>query len=101
MGELCSLMPVVHPYAGGAVGKGHGDDYYISDPYKSCVLSAKWQLAMLIMLLENGACLAKEIIKNFKPGFSSKEEYFDYIDKINSSGARIEYNENGTITVNP
>ena len=101
MGELCSLMPVVHPYAGGAVGKGHGDDYYISDPYKSCVLSAKWQLAMLIMLLENGACLAKEIIKNFKPGFSSKEEYFDYIDKINSSGARIEYNENGTITVSP
>ena len=47
MGYLSCIMPVVHPYAGGAVGNGHGNDYYISDPVAACVTCAKWQVAML------------------------------------------------------
>ena len=99
MGELCGLMPVIHPYVGGASGRAHGDDYEISDPYTACVVSAKWQVAMLILLLENGGARAKQIKSEFKSQFDSKEEYFKYIEQLSSQGERIVYNQDGTITV--
>lgn len=99
MAELCGLMPVIHPYAGGAQGKGHGADYYIVDPERACVKSAKMQLAMLQLLLENDAKRAKEIIANFKPTFQSKEEYFAFLEDMNCEGDRIAYNEDGTAEI--
>lgn len=91
MGDLSCIMPVVHPYAGGSEGKDHGNDYRIADPVAACVGSAKIQVAMLYLLLSNGAEKAREIIENFEPQFKSKEEYFEYVDALNSSGDRIEY----------
>ena len=99
MGELCSIMPVVHPHCAGAVGTGHGADYYITDPVAACVNSAKWQLMMLRLLLSDGAAEAWRIKAEFEPAFASKEEYFKYIDAICSSGDRITYNDDGTATV--
>ena len=72
MGDLSVIMPVVHPYAPGAKGTSHGNDYYIENPELACVDSAKWQLGMLLTLLENDGALAKKIIKEHKPLFSSK-----------------------------
>lgn len=100
MGDLCTIMPVVHPYAGGADGTGHGSDYYIVDPVAACVSGAKMQIAMLNILLGDDAKRAKKIIAEFKPQFASKEEYLSYIDKLNMSGDRIEYAEDGTARVN-
>lgn len=100
MGDLSCIMPVVHPYVGGARGRAHGDDYQIADPEKACVLNAKWQLTMIALLLGNGAERAKKIVAEFKPLFASKEAFFAYVDKINVSGDRICYHEeNGTATV--
>lgn len=99
MGELCGIMPVVHPYAGGAIGKSHGSDYFIEDPEKACVKCAQWQLAMLLLLLSNGAERAKKIIAEFEPQFASKEEYFAFIDEINAEGDRIEYKDDNTAVV--
>lgn len=99
MGELCGLMPVIHPYIGGAQGRGHGDDYIIADPYTACVGSARWQLSMLTLLLENGAERAKKIMADFQPKFKNKEEYFAYIDTFYSSGEKIVYRDDGTVTV--
>ena len=99
MGELCGLMPVVHPYVAGASGRVHGDDFQISDPYAACVVSAKWQLAMIILLLENDGERAKKIKADYKSQFASKEEYFSYIEGLNSSGDKIIYNDDGSITV--
>ncbi|MBQ9086387.1 MAG: M20/M25/M40 family metallo-hydrolase [Clostridia bacterium] len=99
MGELCGLMPAVHPYVAGAAGICHGDDYRIEDPYTACVMSAKWQLAMLLLLLENEAALAKKIISEFNPRFATKEEYLKYVDQINCHGDRIIYHEDGSATV--
>ena len=99
MGDLCCLMPVVHPYAGGAVGTSHGSDYYIADPVAACVDNAKWQLTMLKLLLGNGAERAKKIIEEFVPMFKTKEEFLAYQDGINTSGDRIAYLDNGTATV--
>ncbi|MBQ9951566.1 MAG: amidohydrolase [Clostridia bacterium] len=99
MGDLSCIMPAVHPYAPGAVGSSHGSDYYIKNPELACVGSAKWQIAMLNLLLENGAQRAKEIIAGFKPRFESKEAYFAYVDGMAAEGLRIEYREDGNAVV--
>ena len=99
MGDLSCIMSVVHPYMRGAQGTSHGSDYIIADPEAACVNSAKWQLCMLKLLLENGAHRAYEIKKGFKPIFSSKEEYLAYVDALNASGDRIVYKEDGTCEI--
>ncbi|MBQ8309949.1 MAG: amidohydrolase [Clostridia bacterium] len=96
MGDLCSVMPVIHPYAGGAEGKSHGNNYRIVDANTACVDNAKWQLTMLRLLLENDAVRAKKILADFKPPFASKKEYLDFIDSLNDEGDRITYREDGT-----
>ena len=99
MGDLSSIMPVVHPYAGGSVGTSHGNNYYIADPEKACIKNAKWQLTMLNLLLRDDAKRAKQIISEFKPLFATKNEYLSYIDSLSSDGERIKYNDDGTANV--
>lgn len=99
MGDLSAIMPVIHPYIPGATGKSHGDDYEISDPETACVGSAKWQITMLALLLSDNAKRAKKVIEEFKPRFSSKEEFLKYVDSLNSEGERIIYNNNGTAEI--
>ena len=91
MGDLSSVMPVVHPYAGGTIGTGHGNDFYIADPVAACIGSAKMQLAMLLILLGDGGKRAQEIVANYKAPFPSKEAYLAYMDSLNTTGDRIEY----------
>ncbi|MBE6702267.1 MAG: amidohydrolase [Ruminococcaceae bacterium] len=99
MGDLSCIMPVVHPYAGGAIGTSHGADYYIADPEAACVTNAKWQLLMLKRLLENDAALARQVIAEAKPPFPSKESYLAFVDSLACSGDRITYGEDGTATI--
>lgn len=99
MGDLSSVMPVIHPYAGGASGTSHGKDYYIANPKLACVESAKVQLIMLKTLLSDGAARAKEIIANFKPFFASKKDYFIKMDSLNRQGDRIEYKDDDTVRI--
>ncbi|MBE5782087.1 MAG: amidohydrolase [Clostridiales bacterium] len=99
MGDLSCIMPVVHPHMGGAKGRSHGNDYEIADPEMACVSSAKWQLTMLQMLLENGAERAKKIIADYEAPFASKEAYLEYVTGLNDCGDRIEYTENGNAKV--
>ena len=95
MGDLSCIMPVIHPYAAGARGRAHGSDYEVFDVEAACITNAKWQLAMLRLLLENGAERAKRIVAEYKPQFASKEEYLAYQDSVNCSGDRIVYGEDG------
>ena len=99
MGDLSCIMPVVHPYAGGATGTSHGADYRIADPEAACVTNAKWQLLMLKRLLCNDGALAKQVIAEAKPPFPSKEAYLAYVDSLSCSGDRITYGADGTATV--
>ena len=100
MGDLSMLMPVMHPYIGGAIGHGHGDDYYITNPELACVISAKWQVLLLRLLLENDALRAKEVIENYKPFFNSREEFLRYKDSLRKRGDRIEYMGDGVVIKN-
>ena len=93
MGDLSCIMPVVHPYAAGAKGTSHGNDYYIVDPEAACVKNAKWQIVMLTLLLQNGGERAKKIVDEYKPLFPSAKEFLAYQDSLNDSGNRIEYKD--------
>ncbi len=99
MGDLSAVMPVVHPYSGGARGTGHGSDYEIVDPVAACVDCAKWQMGMLYLLLKDDAERAKTIAAEYKAPFASKEEYLAFIDGLNCDGDRIEYREDGTAVI--
>lgn len=99
MGDLSQIMPVIHPYCGGSVGTSHGNNYRIADPEAACVNSAKWQLGMLTLLLENNAERAKQVISAYKPPFESPKALLDYMDSLNDSGDRIVYGKDGVATV--
>ena len=92
MGDLSAIMPAIHPYAAGAVGTSHGNDYYIRDPERACVKNAIWQITMLTLLLQNGAERARKIIDGFTPAFT-KEGFLAYQDSLARSGDRIRYTE--------
>jgi len=93
MGDLSGLMPVIHPYMGGAIGIGHGSNYFIANPDLACVGSAKLQMEMLAILLENNAKRAYEIIDEFEPMYESKEAYLNMIESLIDSGDRIDYTD--------
>lgn len=101
LGDMTMLMPAVHPSIGGAVGAAHGDQYTIPQAEDSCVNSAKVQLVMLQLLLKNGAARAKQILENFKPVFSSKEEYFRHVDAMTACWEAVLYRENGSVIILP
>ena len=94
MGDLSCILPVVHPYCGGAKGKGHGNDYQIYDPELACVKCAKWQIGMLSLLLCDNAQRANKIKAEFKPLFT-KDEFLKHQDSIFDSGDRIVYTDTG------
>ena len=93
MGDISQVMPAIHPYAAGAAGTGHGSDYRIADGERACVTSAKWQVAMLDLLLRDDAARARDILANFTPAFPSVRAYLDYIDGFVCSGQRIAYGD--------
>jgi amidohydrolase len=97
MGDISAVMPAIHPYAGGAVGTGHGNNYYIENPERACVNSAKCQLLMISMLLSNEASKAKKVIAEKEVRYASKEEYFEAIDALTQDKEAVIYNEDGTI----
>lgn len=96
MGDVGAVMPTIHPYASGAVGKSHGNDYYITDGDTACVKSAEAQLVLLSVLLKDNAKIAKEIIANYKPSFALMQEYFDFVDNINLDQETIVYKDENT-----
>ena len=99
MGDISSIMPAIHPNCGGKKGTAHGADYYIDNPEVACVKCAKWQVAMLKVLLQNNAERAKAVLQNFTPRFKSKEEFLAFQDSLWCSGNRIKYNDDGNAEI--
>nr|MBQ4317937.1 amidohydrolase [Clostridia bacterium] len=96
MGDMSAVMPSVHPHVGGAAGTGHGNDYRIADPDSAYLNSAKAQLAMIRILLENDAAEAKRVIAEKKLRYNSFEEYFKVMDSLTLDIAEaVKYLEDG------
>jgi amidohydrolase len=67
MGDLSQIMPVIHPYTGGAIGTGHGIDYLVQD-YEQAVLAPAKAMAMSVIdLLAGDAAHAKEVLAKSPP----------------------------------
>ncbi len=74
MGDLSQLIPILHPYAGGAVGTGHGADYVVED-YEAAVITPAKAMAMTVIdLLSEGAAGAQRVLNGVQPSMS-REEY--------------------------
>ena len=99
MGDVSCVIPAIHPYVAGSAGTGHGNDYYLVDPMKACIESAKFQTAYACELLENGGAKAYEIKKNAKLRFGSIKEYLDAIDAMFLDKDVVEYTEDGDVKI--
>jgi len=77
MGDLSMVMPVLHPYMGGATGSGHGADYEIVDQQLAYLGIAKGLAAMAIDLLADGAAGAREVLSTAKPPMT-REQYLAF-----------------------
>lgn len=93
MGDLSTVMPVVHPHCSGASGMGHGADYFITDFESACMNSAKAQLALTKLLLENDAQKAKEVLAHASPLYPSFEEYFRAMDEVTLDCESVAYGD--------
>jgi metal-dependent amidase/aminoacylase/carboxypeptidase family protein len=67
MGDLSQVIPVLHPYMGGARGSGHGPDYEIVDEQLAYVAPAKALSAMAVDLLWEDAAGAREVLARATP----------------------------------
>ena len=78
MGDVGQLMPVIHPYVGGAVGLGHGADYVVEDYGLAVVTAAKALAGTAVDLLADGAAGAGRIISGHQPAMS-KDDYLKFM----------------------
>ena len=97
MGDVSCLMPAVHPYCKGAAGPAHRDDYQSASVEKACVNSAKVQLVLLELLLEQDAAEARAIVEAYTPVYDSLEAYLADLDRLMIDKEAVEIREDGTI----
>ena len=77
MGDLSQVMPVLHPYMGGARGTGHAADWEIVDKPLAYLGPAKALAAMVVDMLADGAAGAREVVGTSKPPMT-REEYLSF-----------------------
>jgi metal-dependent amidase/aminoacylase/carboxypeptidase family protein len=77
MGDLSMVMPVLHPYVGGATGAGHGADFQIVDHQLAYLGTAKALAAMAIDMLGDGAAGAREVLAAARPPMT-REQYLAF-----------------------
>ena len=74
MGDLAHIMPVIHPYVGGATeASAHTAGFLVKDYELSVIEAGKMMAHTVIDLLMDDASEAKKIIKEHKPVYSTEE----------------------------
>ena len=99
LGDMCAVMPSLHPSIAGGAGKVHGADYTVADRESACMDSAKLQVQALALLLGENAQRARDIVANYVPMFATNEEYFAYVDGLNMDKQTVFYDEKGNVTL--
>jgi metal-dependent amidase/aminoacylase/carboxypeptidase family protein len=77
MGDLSQVMPILHPYIGGARGIGHAADFEIVDPQLAYLGPAKALAAMVVDMLADGARGARDVIAKTRPPMT-RETYLAF-----------------------
>jgi len=73
MGDISHLMPVIHPYIGGAVGLSHGATYVIEDYSLAVIKGAKALAYMVIDMLGDNASQGNSIVGGQRPDMKIPE----------------------------
>jgi len=81
MGDVSQIMPAIQPYAGGASGISHGNDFLINDYELGVIIPAKAMAMSVIDLLADGAAKGKEILAKSKPPLT-KGQYIALMDSL-------------------
>jgi amidohydrolase len=81
MGDVSHLMPVIHPYVGGATGLGHGANYVVQDYQLAVITAAKAMAATVVDLLADGATRAGKIIGDHRPEMT-RQEYLKFMRNL-------------------
>src|SRR5437667_7135912 len=77
MGDLSQIMPILHPYMGGATGAGHSAEFRIVDKQLGYIQPAKALASMAIDLLADGGSAARDVMKTATPPMT-REGYLAY-----------------------
>jgi hypothetical protein len=77
MGDLAQVMPIIHPYVGGASGTSHGADWQLVDHQLVYLTNAKVLASMVVDLLADGAAVGKEVLAKAKPPMT-RQGYLDF-----------------------
>lgn len=81
MGDLAQVMPIIHPYVGGARGTSHGADFEVADPDLVYLTNAKALASMVVDLLADGAAVGREVTATARPPMT-RAAYLDYQRRV-------------------
>jgi len=99
MGNIGAIIPCIQPYSTGQVGDGHGPTFQLKYPECAVFYPAVVQAAVACVLLDGNGEMVKKIIAEYKPIYSSIDEYLEEMDKIYDSPKTVEYDKLGKATV--
>lgn len=77
-GDVCHIMPAIHPMIGGVKGALHTRDFTVTDPELACIIPAKAMAMTIVDLLYDGAREAKSLLADFRP-VMTKDAYLDFL----------------------
>lgn len=97
MGDISYVFPGLHPHGSGAIGAGHGDDYYIANKEYALTQAGKYLLGMCAALLCDDAAAAKHVLANKHTQFDSIESYLASLDELIHDINGVEYTDEGAI----
>ena len=81
MGDIAQVMPILHPYVGGASGTSHGADWQLSDLSLVYLTNAKALASMVVDLLADGATVGREVVAKAKPPMT-RATYLEFQRRI-------------------
>jgi amidohydrolase len=84
MGDLGLIKPVLHPWATGAAGAGHGADYRLVDLDLAVMNPARAMAMTVVDLLVDGAQGAREVLDNYTPRFT-RDSYLSFLRGLSNT----------------
>lgn len=97
MGDVSCVIRAIHGHIAGASGKGHGDNYRVTDPETLCVLNAVVDLRITAKLLENNAARGRQVLAGPPLRYASMQEYFADVDQFLSDRELVHYDGNTAV----
>ena len=83
VGDICNLMPCVHPHVGCVHGALHSAEFELFQKQAAYIKTTKVMAMTVIDLLYDDAQGLEDILKDYKPRMT-KEQYLAYMDSLRS-----------------